>query len=671
MTIMKKSINKIIDYRYYLAVLLFVLCVFFNFNGSSIGNWNNFGISEMSSGTKSVTVNSFSEDADSVEWASIIKNWVSLTPRSDGTIVGVPRMIRTDEWLVQTPFAISQANTGNHYINKSYGLSGMDMVVAYNAPVRDISVIGKPFNWGYLIFGAEKGVSWYWSFKMIGMLLLGFEFSMILTKKNRFLSVIGGFWITFTPAIQWWFMQHLGDVVYFSLAIAVALYHYFHSDSKLKKIGMALILVSSIIGFTLVIYPAFQIPFAYLLMAFFLFEFIWALKNGRIKKWDWIVIASTLILSGSIIIYTLYRSWDALVSTLNTVYPGRRLSVGGDITISHFSDIFISILLPFKIPSGMNQVESATSVSFFPALLIAIPIVLKKEKIRSNLFGIFLVLYSTLLAAYSIIGIPKWLAKVTFFSYVTGSRAWQTLAVIGVFTSIWFISYLWREHKEIPKAAVTMIMVAILCIISIIAIKDINCLAYLGKNYILGFTLIYALITLTFVFSYKKVFVALFLPLIVVSGMTINPLVKGIGVIENKALSSEVESIVKSDSNAYWVTETMAYNYPQMFGAKTINSVRFYPDVKLMSILDPNKKFEDDWNRYAHMRVTLTPDDSSMRVGSAQDILDISLSIHDLQKLNVSYVLTTRNLTELYGNNFELIYNDKDNNNIYRVVGDK
>ena len=108
-----------------------------------------------------------------------------------------------------------------------------------------------------------------------------------------------------------------------------------------------------------------------------------------------------------------------------------------------------------------------------------------------------------------------------------------------------------------------------------------------------------------------------------------------------------------------------------MFGAKTINSVRFYPDVKLMSILDPNKKFEDDWNRYAHMRVTLTPDDSSMRVGSAQDILDISLSIHDLQKLNVSYVLTTRNLTELYGNNFELIYNDKDNNNIYRVVGDK
>lgn len=94
---MKKIINRLIDYRYYVAIIVFAIGLFFNLNGSSIGNWNNFGISETTSGTKSVTINSFSDEVDSINWVSIIENWVSLTPRSDGTIIGVPRMIRTDE----------------------------------------------------------------------------------------------------------------------------------------------------------------------------------------------------------------------------------------------------------------------------------------------------------------------------------------------------------------------------------------------------------------------------------------------------------------------------------------------------------------------------------------------------------------------------------------------
>lgn len=110
----------------------------------------------------------------------------------------------------------------------------------------------------------------------------------------------------------------------------------------------------------------------------------------------------------------------------------------------------------------------------------------------------------------------------------------------------------------------------------------------------------------------------------------------------------------------------MAYNFPQMFGAKTINSVRFYPDTKLMSILDPDSKLEKKWNRYAHMRVTLTQNSTSMSVGSSQDILEISLGVDDLKKLDVSYIITTRNLTELYGERFKLIYSDEDNNKIYK-----
>ena len=71
------------------------------------------------------------------------------------------------------------------------------MMLAYNVSSWHISTIGKPFNWGFLFLGASRGLSWYWSFKIIAMLLLAYEFAMILTSSVRLLSAVSSFWITF------------------------------------------------------------------------------------------------------------------------------------------------------------------------------------------------------------------------------------------------------------------------------------------------------------------------------------------------------------------------------------------------------------------------------------------------------------------------------------------
>lgn len=199
-------LDQIIKFRYLIAIVIFVLSVGLNLHGSSMNNWSNMGVRETSEGVQLQTQNEFQTETGDLKTIETITNWLSIPPREDGTIWGVSRMIRSDEWLVQTPFYISQSNTDFELINKSYAISGQNMLVAYNAPIKHISVIGKPFNWGFLMFGAEKGLSWYWSFKIIGFILLAFEFSMIITKRNKILSLVGSFWITFTPAIQWWFM---------------------------------------------------------------------------------------------------------------------------------------------------------------------------------------------------------------------------------------------------------------------------------------------------------------------------------------------------------------------------------------------------------------------------------------------------------------------------------
>lgn len=665
---MKKILDVLIKFRFILALIAFAISLIFNLHGSSVANWNHFGVSEMADGTISTTENSFGSN-DVIDIEANVRSWISIEPKSDGTIIGVPRMIRTDEWMVQIPYFISQSSIGSPFVNPLYGLDGQNMILSYNAPVMDLSSIGKPFSWGFLFLGPEKGLSWYWSFKVIAMLLLAFEFSMILTKKNPYLSLIGSFWITYTPSIQWWFMQHLGDVVFSSLLIMVSIYHYFRSESKTKKLVFAGFLISGIVGFPLIIYPAFQVPFTYLIVFLFLIEFYSAWKNKKLRKFDYLIMASVLLISISIVGMTLYRSMDALKATLSTIYPGSRLSVGGDQTVGNLVQFLVSMILPFKIPSFSNQVELSQSINFLVPIVFLLPFVLKKEKIRENFLGILLTLYSLFLIYFALIGVPEILSKVTLFSFVTGGRAMQAVSVIGVFVSLWFISYIWRERISSSWPSRIILFVVFLGLGYLFS-QQVDLMAYLGYSYLIAIIFLFLLTSIA-IFEKRKILSGILILLMVsISGMTVNPVVKGLSVIEDKKLALAIKDLVTEETDAVWISEGTLYNFPQMFGAKTLNSVRFYPDDDLMNKLDKENRMENFWNRYAHMRVDIIETETTME-NPSPDAVNIHLDDDDLDNLNVSYVLTNRDLEQLFAGKFEIIYGpDKDGNRIYRFIGD-
>lgn len=663
---------KVLKWRYVIGFVAFIIGVSLQLHGSSISNWNNFGVRETKNGNQQMTVNQYTKPgSDIIDIPLELRNWVHLNGHEDGTIIGVPRMIRTDEWLVQTPFYISQANTGAKFVNKHYGLSGQNMMIAYNAPVKDISVIGKPFNWGYLFLGASYGISWYWCSKIILMVLLAYEFSMILTKGNRLLSVIGSFWITFTPAIQWWFMQHLGDVVFYSLAIMVLVYHYLRHHHKYAKIGIAILLSMSIIGFVLVIYPGFQVTFAYYILGFLIIEFGLAFKEKRFTLFDTIIVIITLLSSFSVIGLTLLKSKEAIQATLNTVYPGHRISSGGTMGFNHLSDLFTNLILPFKMPTGTNQVEASTSINLFPMILGALPFTLKKEKLSENAFGLFTIFYGIFLFLYTIIGVPTVIAKMSLFSYVTSSRSWQTFAVIAVFATLWFIAYLWEEKNNYSNFLVASVMILILALLMIMTVLNPTYIAFIGKKYLLVIIIGLLLMVLAITYHKKWLFTLVTLAFITISGMTVNPLVKGLSTLTDKKLSQGIIKLVEKDPKAKWISEGSLYNYPQMFGAYTLNSVRFYPDISLMKKIDKSNQFENAWNRYSHMQVFLTSEKTKMEA-PVPDVLNLQLNKDELSQINVTYVLSHRNLNEEYGSSFDIVYGpDKDGNRIYQLQKEK
>ena len=241
------------------------------------------------------------------------------------------------------------------------------------------------------------------------------------------------------------------------------------------------------------------------------------------------------------------------------------------------------------------------------------------------------------------------------------------MSVIAVFISIWFINYVFEKKEKISfyRYFVPIFVISIFLLYRVLT-DDFY------RNYVGRLILIVSILILIFSFIlilHQKHILVCWVVFILtfVSGFTVNPLVHGIDAIEDKALSAEVKKIVADDKNAMWMSEsTNLYNFVQMFGAKSIDGVRFYPDKELMSVIDENNDFEDIWNRYSHLSYTLTNDETTMN-NPTPDSTHINLNMDLLRELNISYILTKRNLEEEFGSQFQLIYCDSDGNLIFKV----
>lgn len=108
------------------------------------------------------------------------------------TLLGKSRMIRTDEWATSTTYILSQTQGENafNYFNDRLRGSLTDMFTVSNAPVADILILGRPFQIGFLLFGSDRGLSFYWYARIVAMLLGSYELCLILTKRNKKVSFV-------------------------------------------------------------------------------------------------------------------------------------------------------------------------------------------------------------------------------------------------------------------------------------------------------------------------------------------------------------------------------------------------------------------------------------------------------------------------------------------------
>ena len=80
-------------------------------------------------------------------------------------------------------------------------------------PVKDILILSRPFNIGYLLLGEEYGLSFYWYGRLIALLLVTFELMMLITNKKKLLSLAGAILITGSPLVSWFYSNYIVDLL--------------------------------------------------------------------------------------------------------------------------------------------------------------------------------------------------------------------------------------------------------------------------------------------------------------------------------------------------------------------------------------------------------------------------------------------------------------------------
>ncbi len=556
-------------------------------------------------------------------------------------LIGTNRPVRTDEYVAFTEMAISQARSGFKWFSDIWGYSPSDMFIIYGQPVRNIVTLFRPFSIGYLLLGAEMGLSFYWISRIVVGLLVSYEFGRILTKDDRRLSIAYAVLVIFAPVVQWWFStnEFVEMLIAGQCALLIA-HRYIDAKGILKKTILSIGFAFCCGVYVLSLYPAWMIPLAYVFLACFVCIICENRKKIVIHLSDCMIWAATIVLFGLCFTYIYRKSGDTIRAILNTSYPGKRSYNGGPLL--NALELFrgwTSYIWSFI--DTENPCEEVCFISFFPAGIILSYIAVFRKKIK-DLWLILLGAANLLLIAYSVIPMPGIIGSFSLLNKSLNSRIIIVIGFLNLMILIRALYVLWEQDMSIYRTAFAVLSVTS-CIISFIALDEKQPAAVKVITLVTGAIFAFLLSDINKL-KVKKAFVTYCMILALIGGVMVNPVSVGIGSVINEPQISEIGKI-NDDNPGTWMTigTHIFANLPAMVGTDTASALDTYPDEELWAAIGLGDQ-RDIWNRYANKVIEIS-DETTLEL-EQDDLITLYISVEDLRKLSVDYLFSIKDLSE-------------------------
>lgn len=629
---LKQGFELIYEYGFVLSFLLLIMLVSFKISGSSMGCWKLF-----------------------------------LGDGESGIRLGEPRVWRSDEWGTLTPLCFRQQyNTLGSYNRYSQTLGSIltDNMLVYGQPSWDILTLFRPFYWGYLFFGSERGLSWFWCSRLIVLFLSWFELGMFITGGQKKLSVMLSICVSFAPFLQWWFaINGLVEMLIYGACFVLGSNYLVSRAFNPRKIAVAVGMAVCAVGYVLTFYPTWMVPVAWGFVPLFLWVVIWKFDRKVLRRVDVVPWLLIFVITAAGLTVLAVTSWDVIKAELNSVYPGNAPSSSGGTGLWWMMKYPISLVSRFS----MNEliVENSSIICFAPAGFILALWVIIKEKKKDPLL-ILLLEMNLFLAWYYCVGIPKWLAKMLLLSFVNSNRGPQVLGFLRLTLFVRAVALKEKAPKRWLAALAAVISSAVPMRLALGFTKyEPGGLRYEYFDTAEKILVVWAILAVVFYLLYRarksKYTMAVLgvCTVVLASSIWINPVAKGVPEITKSETMQQIRDLVKEDPQAIWLVVDMAYpatNIPAMAGADCLNTTQTYPQKTRWETLDQEGEYEDIYNRYCHIRASLGS--KTMLELVSTDYVEVTLSPEELKKLNIRYIVSTNDFDEKIAAGITNIFTD-------------
>jgi len=530
-------------------------------------------------------------------------------------IFGQSRGIRSDEWFVGTPKFISSYQEDFTKINYNLGLGENFAIQGFLT--RHWRLIFHPNQWFLFFLPIDYAFSASWWFLSL-LMLFGLYFLFLILTRDIFISVLSSLIFFFVPFNQWWSYSLSSFLGYGAFVII-----FFYSFLKSKRFFTKLISIFGLIYFSLcfafIQYPPFQVAVGWLILAVCIGLLLSERKNLFKKDWQWIIsgIFFTGVIDLAILAKFYYEFKDIITIIQNTVYPGKRFVADSQGSILSLLNGFYNIQLLDDVKGAGPFFNQSEASNFFLLSLFALPsflwtLINQIKRKRINWVFFMLNISFILLLLWYFFPWPKILAKISLLYLVPKKRA-----LIGIGLASYFLMLYFLAEVKIKKNFFYRYLSLFLSFFTFFVNLYIgfylkyNYPVFIQNNYKIILISLFAGFSLYLLLNqYKKLFLSLFLIFSVISTYRVNPLYKGLDPLINTPLAKEIRKIKTDTKNQYFFVNygsIILENYPLANGAKSLSGVYYYPQFRLLEKLDPEKKYENIYNRYAHVNFLDNP----------------------------------------------------------------
>ncbi len=536
-------------------------------------------------------------------------------------IAGHPRIIRGDEWISQTPWEISQYQTGFNPENILF-LPGQNFSTE-DAPVANWTILFHPQFWSLFILPIENGFAFMWWARAFIFLVSVYFLFLFFSENNIAFSSICSLAYLYSAYFQWWYSTPMIEIIGYGSLIFLAFIKLFNSTSFKFSILYSVVFVYSCMCFVLVFYPPSQIPVAITLL-FLIIGYLIAkhasISKERIKRFVYFIGISAFITAILCLLYY-FDFKTEILKILNTAYPGHRVSQGGGISLLRMVSGFFDIQIQRKdtVPMFLGNQSEGSSFILLSCFLAPIMVYDIYRSIRAqrkiNYMACSLLFVGIILIAWMTLGLPGPIAKITLLFLATPQRIWPAIGLINI---LLIAIYLFTDKvgldRHFTKFAIAYSLFAFLIIFFIgytIRFKSPEYLNNISLIILLSFFTAFAIFLL--LIRAKGYFIFLFFVLSFASSYHVNPLYKGLSPLLYSDLSYAIRKINEVDKNkSAWVTYENIYlgNYMAANGVRVLDGTYYSPNIDFWKIFDVENQYGNIYNRYAHAVIKDGPDDS-------------------------------------------------------------